>query len=81
MKVHEGAADCVLLELAKFSARPTIHNKYLQVSGHLFDKPMFNKILDVLVCGIAFMKQANGVWLGLGPGLYLNAGPGQCKHL
>jgi homocitrate synthase len=48
VKVHEGAADCVLLELAKFSARPTIHNKYLQVSGHLFDKPMFNKILDVL---------------------------------
>jgi homocitrate synthase len=47
--VYEATASCILLELGKHSAAPSPHAKCLEVTGHLFDKALFNRILDILV--------------------------------
>lgn len=53
-KVYEATAGCICLELGKQGASyAKSHTRCLELTGHLFDKALFNRILDVLVC-VAF---------------------------
>eukprot|EP00667_Euglena_gracilis_P004206 EG_transcript_4221 len=49
-KVYEATAGCICLELGKQGASyAKSHTRCLELTGHLFDKALFNRILDVLV--------------------------------